>query len=157
MSELPHLNERDEAHMVDIGGKADSHRVAVAEGLIRMTAEALEALQQGNLAKGDALGTARVAGIMAAKRTADLVPLCHPLSLTHIDVKLTPSAESPAVHCEVTAATRGTTGVEMEALTAVQVALLTVYDMCKAMDRGMCIEGVRLTHKRGGRSGDWNR
>ena len=143
--------------MVDIGGKADSHRVAVAEGRIRMTDEALEALQRGNLEKGDALGTARVAGVMAAKRTSDLVPLCHPLSLTHIDVKLTPAADDPAVHCEVTAATNGSTGVEMEALTAVQVALLTVYDMCKAMDRGMCIEGVRLTHKVGGRSGEWNR
>ena len=143
--------------MVDIGGKTDSHRVAVAEGRIRMSAEAIEALQQGNLEKGDALGTARVAGVMAAKRTADLVPLCHPLSLTHIDVRLTPNPDDLAVHCEVTAATRGSTGVEMEALTAVQVALLTVYDMCKAMDRGMCIEGVRLNHKRGGRSGEWNR
>ena len=156
MSGLPHLNERGEAHMVDIGSKADSHRVAVAEGRIRMTRSALEALQQGNLEKGDALGTARVAGVMAAKRTSDLVPLCHPLSLTHIDVKLTPVTDDAAVHCEVTAATNGSTGVEMEALTAVQVALLTVYDMCKAMDRGMCIEGVRLTHKRGGRSGEWN-
>ena len=143
--------------MVDIGEKGDSHRVAIAEGRIRMSAEALGALCEGNLGKGDALGTARIAGIMAAKRTADLVPLCHPVPLTHIEVILTPDQQGGAVHCAVTAETRGATGVEMEALTAVQVALLTVYDMCKALDRGMCIEGVQLTHKRGGRSGEWTR
>lgn len=143
--------------MVDIGEKPGTQRVAVAEGRISMDAAALEALRRGDIDKGDALGTARIAGIMAAKRTADLVPLCHPLALTHIDVRLTPEVDQSAVHCEVTAATHGSTGVEMEALTAVQVALLTVYDMCKALDRGMCIEGVRLIHKRGGRSGDWTR
>ncbi|KAF0281308.1 cyclic pyranopterin monophosphate synthase MoaC [Spiribacter roseus] len=157
MSELPHLNAHGEAHMVDIGEKAASDRVAIAEGWIRMAAPALAALQQGELAKGDALATARIAGIMAAKRTAELIPLCHPLSLSRVEVALDVDTEAGAVRAEATTATRGATGVEMEALTAVQVALLAVYDMCKALDRGMTIEGVRLIHKRGGRSGDWSR
>ncbi len=157
MSDLTHLNSRGEAHMVDIGEKDATHRIAVAEGVIRMAPETLSSLIEGNLKKGDALGTARIAGIMAAKRTSELVPLCHPLALTHLDVVLTPQPEGHQVHCEVTAETRGSTGVEMEALTAVQVALLTVYDMCKALDRGMTISDVRLTRKSGGRSGDWQR
>lgn len=157
MSELTHLNSRGEAHMVDIGEKDATHRIAIAEGVIRMAPETLSTLIEGNLKKGDALGTARIAGIMAAKRTSELVPLCHPLALTHLDVVLTPQPEDLQVHCEVRAETRGGTGVEMEALTAVQVALLTVYDMCKALDRGMTITDVRLTRKSGGRSGDWQR
>ncbi|QGM21614.1 cyclic pyranopterin monophosphate synthase MoaC [Spiribacter sp. 2438] len=157
MSRLTHLNAEGEAHMVDVGDKPDTHRVAVAEGRLCMEPATLEALRAGNVGKGDALGVARVAGIMGAKRTADLVPLCHPLPLTRVEVSLTPTEEPAGVHCEVTAETRGPTGVEMEALTAVQVALLTLYDMCKALDRGMEIEAVRLTHKRGGRTGEWNR
>lgn len=157
MSELTHINERGEAHMVDVGEKDRSHRVAVAEGRIRMAAATLEALVAGDLKKGDALATARIAGIMAAKRTADVVPLCHPLALTHVEVKLTPEPEAGAVHCSVRAETRERTGVEMEALNAVQAALLTVYDMCKALDRGMTIDGVGLVYKAGGRSGEWRR
>lgn len=157
MSELTHLNARGEAHMVDIGEKAETRRVAIAEGRIEMSAETLTALTEGNLKKGDALGTARIAGIMAAKRTAELIPLCHPLSLTHVEVTLTPQPENHCVACEVRTETRGQTGVEMEALAAVQTALLTVYDMCKALDRGMSITDVRLTQKSGGRSGDWQR
>ncbi len=157
MTDLTHLNARGEAHMVDIGEKAETLRIAIAEGRIDMQAETLNALMNGDLKKGDALGTARIAGIMAAKRTSELVPLCHPLSLTHIDVALTPQAENNCVFCEVRAETRGQTGVEMEALAAVQTALLTVYDMCKALDRGMAINAVQLTRKSGGRSGDWQR
>ncbi|MBY5268166.1 cyclic pyranopterin monophosphate synthase MoaC [Spiribacter salinus] len=157
MSDLTHLNPQGEAHMVDVGGKPATQRVAIAEGRIHMAAATLEALRQGDLKKGDALGTARIAGIIAAKRTAELIPLCHPLPLTHLEVTLTPEPENLAVHCEVQAETRGQTGVEIEALTAVQTALLTVYDMCKALDRGMQIDGVALTHKRGGRTGDWSR
>ncbi|MRH77267.1 cyclic pyranopterin monophosphate synthase MoaC [Spiribacter sp. C176] len=157
MSELTHLNARGEAHMVDVGDKGSTHRVAIAEGHITMQPATLSALEAGDLKKGDALGTARIAGIAAAKRTWELVPLCHPLALTHIEVTLSPRQDLPGVNCLVQAETRGQTGVEMEALTAVQVALLTVYDMCKALDRGMTIEGVCLTHKRGGRSGDWSR
>lgn len=157
MSELTHINERGEAHVVDVGEKARTHRVAIATGCIRMAPETLAALQAGNLKKGDALGVARVAGIMAAKRTSELVPLCHPLALTHLEVTLTPDETLGGVRCEARAETRERTGVEMEALTAVQVALLTVYDMCKALDRGMTIDAVQLLHKSGGRSGTWTR
>ncbi|WP_440995399.1 cyclic pyranopterin monophosphate synthase MoaC [Arhodomonas sp. SL1] len=156
MSELTHINERGEAHMVDVGDKDTTHRVAVAEGRIRMSAEALSALQAGNVKKGDVLAVARVAGIMAAKRTAEVVPLCHPLPLTHVAVDLEADPAAGAVHCRARTETHGSTGVEMEALNAAQAALLTVYDMCKALDRGMIIDGVRLRHKSGGRSGDWN-
>ena len=157
MSDLTHLNTRGEAHMVDIGEKQATHRVAIAEGRIVMEASTREALLAGNLAKGDALATARIAGIMAAKRTAEVIPLCHPLPLSHLDVELTALDEPMAMHCQVRAETRGATGVEMEALNGVHAALLTVYDMCKALDRGMRIEGVQLLHKSGGRSGEWNR
>ncbi|MFB4204934.1 Cyclic pyranopterin monophosphate synthase [wastewater metagenome] len=157
MSELTHLNEHGEAHMVDVGDKDRSHRIAVAEGRIHMAAATLEALVTGDLKKGDALATARIAGIMAAKRTADVVPLCHPLALSHVEVTLTPEPEGGVVHCSVRAETRERTGVEMEALNAVQAALLTVYDMCKALDRGMTIDGVGLVYKAGGRSGEWRR
>ena len=143
--------------MVDVGGKPPTRRVAVAEGRIRMQSETLAALEAGNLKKGDALGTARLAGIMAAKRTWELVPLCHPVALTAVEVWLEPDPALPGVRCRARAETLDRTGVEMEALTAVQVALLTVYDMAKALDRGMVIEGVMLLRKSGGRSGDWER
>jgi cyclic pyranopterin phosphate synthase len=157
MPELTHLNSRGEAHVVDVGEKPRTHRVATAEGWITMRSETLDLLADGALPKGDALATARIAGIMAAKRTAELVPLCHPLALTHVEVRLAVDRNRSAVHCEVIAETRERTGVEMEALTGVQVALLTLYDMCKAVERGMTITDVRLVSKSGGRSGDWRR
>ncbi len=157
MSELTHFDDAGAAHMVDVGEKAESHRVAVAAGHIRMAPETLRLIRDGGHAKGDVLGIARVAGIMGAKRTADLIPLCHPLPLTRVTVDLEPAAGEPLVRCTARAETRGRTGVEMEALTAVQVALLTVYDMCKAVDRGMTLGDIRLVEKSGGRSGHWRR
>lgn len=153
--QLNHFNKRGEAHMVDIGEKHVTERTAVAEGFISMREETLQRIIQGEHKKGDVLGIARVAGIMAAKKTADLVPLCHPLQLSHVDIQLETEAESLCVHCIVEVKTSGQTGVEMEALTAVQVTLLTIYDMCKAMDRGMSMTGIRLVSKHGGKSGDW--
>jgi cyclic pyranopterin phosphate synthase len=141
--------------MVDVGAKAATHRVAVAEGRIRMLPATLARVLEGSAAKGDVLGVARVAAIMGAKRTADLVPLCHPVALTRVAVEFHPDPAASTVACRATCETVGGTGVEMEALTAVQVALLTIYDMCKAVDRGMVIEGVRLLEKRGGKSGEW--
>jgi cyclic pyranopterin phosphate synthase len=157
MAELTHFNARGEAHMVDVGEKAHTHRVAVAAGTIRMQPATLQLIVGGGHRKGDVLGIARVAGIMAAKRTADLVPLCHPIALTRVDVafEADPAVDEECVRCRATAETVGPTGVEMEALCAVQVALLTIYDMCKAVDRGMVIESVRLLEKSGGRSGHW--
>lgn len=143
--------------MVDVGTKAVTERIAVAEGRICMQPETLALIQAGGHRKGDVLGIARIAGIMGAKKTADLVPLCHPLALTHVAVELEAEPAGPAVYCRATVHTAGQTGVEMEALTAVQVALLTVYDMCKAVDRGMTIDGVRLLEKAGGKSGHWRR
>ncbi len=143
--------------MVDVGDKPATRRVAVAEGLIRMDPKTLALIEQGGLRKGDVLGIARIAGIMAAKRTADLVPLCHPLALSRVEVALEPRAAESAVYCRATVETRGQTGVEMEALCAVQIGLLTVYDMCKAVDRGMTITTVRLIEKTGGQSGPWSR
>lgn len=157
MSELTHFNQSGEAHMVDVGDKQDTQRIAVTEGRIRMRPETLQLIQSGDHKKGDVLGIARVAGIMAAKKTADLVPLCHPLALTHVNIELLPEPEQDCVHCVSTVKTRGQTGVEMEALCATQVALLTIYDMCKAVDRGMSIEQVRLLEKAGGKSGHWRR
>lgn len=157
MNDLTHFNAAGEAHMVDVGAKDDTARVAVAEGRIHMRPETLARIQAGDHKKGDVLGIARVAGIMAAKRTADLIPLCHPLALTRVELELTPETDPPAVHCRATVATRGPTGVEMEALTAVQIALLTVYDMCKAVDRGMTLDQIRLMEKSGGKSGHWSR
>jgi cyclic pyranopterin monophosphate synthase len=154
---LTHFTERGEAHMVDVGGKPDSRRRAVAEGRIRMDAATLALIEQGGHKKGDVLGIARIAGIMAAKRTADLVPLCHPLSLTHVGLDLEICRSDTSVHCRVTVETRGQTGVEMEALCAVQISLLTIYDMCKAVDRGMEMTDIRLIEKDGGRSGLWVR
>ena len=155
MSRLTHFNQSGDAHMVDVGGKEITHRRAVAEGLIRMQPTTLAMIDSGTHAKGDVLGIARIAAIMGAKRTADLVPLCHPLALTRVDVELNTDASAAAVHCIATVETHGQTGVEMEALCAVQVALLTIYDMCKAVDRGMQIDAVKLLEKAGGRSGHW--
>ena len=143
--------------MVDVGGKTATRRVAVAEGLIRMKPETLALIRGGGHKKGDVLAVARVAGIMGAKRTSDLVPLCHLLALTKVAIDLEPLAEIPAIYCRAVVETRDRTGVEMEALCAVQVTLLTIYDMCKAVDRGMCIESVRLLEKVGGKSGHWRR
>jgi cyclic pyranopterin phosphate synthase len=157
MSELTHFNKSGEAHMVDVGEKPDTRRVAVAEGRITMEPQTLALIEQGNHKKGDVLGVARIAGIMAAKKTADLIPLCHPLALSRVEIELTPERDPASVHCRATVETRGPTGVEMEALTAVQVTLLTIYDMCKAVDRGMTMESVRLMEKAGGKSGHWLR
>ena len=157
MSKLTHFNTSGEAHMVDVGDKSITHRVAVTEGCILMRPETLELIMQGGHKKGDVWGIARVAGIMAAKKTADLVPLCHPLALTRVDIELTPEPDRTRVYCRSRVETRGQTGVEMEALCATQVALLTIYDMCKAVDRGMTIDQVRLLEKAGGKSGHWRR
>jgi len=143
--------------MVDVGDKQVTHRVAVAEGRIHMQPATLEHILSGSHKKGDVLGVARIAGIMAAKKTADLIPLCHPLPVTRIEIDLIPEPADNRVHCITTVETRGQTGVEMEALTATQIALLTIYDMCKAVDRGMVITGVQLVKKSGGKSGDWTR
>ena len=148
-----HLDESGAAHMVDVGTKPATERRAVAGGRITMSADALEAIRSGNAPKGDVLSTARIAGIMAAKRTAELIPLCHPLALTKVSVEFDWQADGISV--KATAATTGPTGVEMEALTAASVALLTLYDMAKALDRAMILEGIRLLEKSGGRSGDW--
>jgi cyclic pyranopterin phosphate synthase len=152
---LNHFNQRGEAHMVDVGEKNITQRIAVAEGTIHMQTETLQRILQGSHKKGDVLGVARVAGVMAAKKTADLIPLCHPLQLTHVDIQLNANEKEQNVHCVVEVKTDGKTGVEMEALTAVQITLLTVYDMCKAMDRGMSMSGIGLVKKSGGKSGDW--
>ena len=141
--------------MVDVGAKAITHRRAITEGEITMLPETLELIVQGSHKKGDVLGIARVAGIMAAKQTANLIPLCHPLSLTHVDIQLDVVADENKVICRCTVETDGKTGVEMEALTATQITLLTIYDMCKAVDRGMIIGNVRLLEKEGGKSGHW--
>jgi cyclic pyranopterin phosphate synthase len=157
VSELTHFNATGDAHMVDVGDKHPGARRAVAEGRILMQPETLERIRRGSHRKGDVLGVARIAGIMAAKKTADLVPLCHPLALTHVEIDLH-TADAPArVSCRATVETLDRTGVEMEALTAVQIALLTVYDMCKAIDRGMTMDQIRLVEKSGGRSGHWQR
>ncbi|MEZ5477260.1 MAG: cyclic pyranopterin monophosphate synthase MoaC [Thiolinea sp.] len=156
MSEFTHFNAQGAAHMVDVGAKAVTHRRAVAEGQIDMQAETLDKILQGNHKKGDVLGIARIAGIMAAKKTADFIPLCHPLALTRVDIELEPAADGAArIICRATVETKGQTGVEMEALTAVQISLLTIYDMCKAVDRGMVIGNTRLLYKAGGKSGEW--
>jgi cyclic pyranopterin phosphate synthase len=154
-AELTHFDAAGQAHMVDVGAKNETHRIAVAAGTIRMKPETLAIIQSGTAKKGDVLGIARVAAIMGAKRTSDLVPLCHPLALTRVSVDFTVEAEQASVTCTVQVETFGKTGVEMEALTAVQVGLLTIYDMCKAVDRGMVMENVRVLEKHGGKSGDW--
>ena len=154
---LTHFNADGEVHMVDVGSKETTRRKAVAEGRIRMHPETLERIEAGDHKKGDVLSVARVAGIMAAKKTAELVPLCHPLMLTRVDIDLQVDRPANAVNCRVTTETKERTGVEMEALTAVQVTLLTIYDMCKSVDRGMEMDEIRLLHKSGGKSGEWNR
>ncbi|GMQ90400.1 MAG: cyclic pyranopterin monophosphate synthase MoaC [Gammaproteobacteria bacterium] len=157
MAKLTHLNESGEAHMVNVGEKTVTRRIAVAEGRIDMKAETLELITRGGHEKGDVLAVARVAGIMAAKKTADLIPLCHPLALTHVEIELRPQPQEHCIYCRATVETRERTGVEMEALTAVEIALLTIYDMCKAVDRGMTLGGIRLLEKSGGASGSWRR
>ncbi len=154
---LTHFDQQGAAHMVDVGDKQVTKRRALAEGSIRMDPATLALILSGAHHKGDVLGVARIAGIMGAKRTSDLVPLCHPLSLTRVAIDLEPRSDDSVVYCRATVETRGPTGVEMEALCAVQVCLLTIYDMCKAVDRGMTIEAVRLVEKMGGRSGHWVR
>ena len=154
---LTHFNASGEAHMVDVGQKEVTSRTAIAEGRIFMLPETLALIKQGNHKKGDVLGIARVAGIMAAKKTADLVPLCHPIALTHVDIELSCEDSLPGVYCRATVECKGVTGVEMEALTAVQISLLTIYDMCKAVDRGMHMENIGLLKKSGGKSGSWSR
>ncbi len=155
MPKLTHFNESGEAHMVDVGGKAVTERVAVTEGYIEMQPETLRLIINGGHKKGDVLAIARIAGIMASKKTAELIPLCHPLPLTHVEINLTAQTEQNRVRCQATVKTAGQTGVEMEALTATSCALLTIYDMCKAVDRGMVIQSVRLLEKAGGKSGHW--
>lgn len=156
MSGLTHQDATGRARMVDVGEKAETRRSAVAEGLIRMAPETLETMQAGRTPKGDPLVVAELAGIQGAKRTADLIPLCHPLPLTSVEIELAPDPDLPGVRAVARARVTGRTGVEMEALTAVSVALLTVYDMLKAVDRTMQIEGIRLLEKSGGQSGDWS-
>jgi cyclic pyranopterin phosphate synthase len=155
--ELSHVSESGEARMVDVSAKAETHRIARATGRISMQPATLLAIQSAQVKKGDVLGVARIAGVMAAKRTADLIPLCHPLALTDIHVALDPDDSIPGVRASATVRTTGRTGVEMEALTAVSVALLTVYDMAKALDRGMTISDISLAEKSGGAGGDYSR
>ena len=155
MSKLTHFNARGQAHMVDVGAKAATRRVARAAGRISMARATLRKIAAGTARKGDVLGTARIAAIQAAKRTAELIPLCHPLALTRVDVAFTIDKKAVAVNCVATVETVDRTGVEMEAMTAVAVALLTIYDMCKAADRGMRCESIRLLEKKGGKSGHW--
>ena len=155
MTGLTHFDAQGQAHMVDVADKAHTKRVGIASGRIQMQAETLALIQSGTAKKGDVLGIARIAGIQAAKKTSDLIPLCHPLALTRVAVEFEIEAPSQSVRCTATVETVGQTGVEMEALTAVQVALLTIYDMCKAVDRGMTITDVRLLEKHGGKSGSF--
>lgn len=155
MSELTHFNEEGLAHMVDVGAKDETKRVAVAQGRITMQAHTFDLVQTGSAKKGDVIGIARVAAIMAAKKTSDVVPLCHPISLTHVDVEFDLLPEELSIVCRATTECYGKTGVEMEALTSVQVGLLTIYDMCKAVDRGMVMSDIRLLEKAGGKSGHW--
>lgn len=152
---LTHIDARGEARMVDVSAKPDTERVAVAEGHVVMTRKTLDLIVKGNATKGDVLGTARVAGIMAAKRTSDLIPLCHPLALSKVTLDITPDKKLPGCHVRATVKVKGPTGVEMEALTAVSVACLTIYDMVKAVERGIQIEGIRLVEKKGGKSGHY--
>ncbi|MBQ8828839.1 MAG: cyclic pyranopterin monophosphate synthase MoaC [Burkholderiaceae bacterium] len=155
MSELTHFNDAGQAHMVNIVAKDITHRIGVAEGFISMSPETFELVKQGNAKKGDVIGIARVASIMASKKTSELIPLCHPIALTRVSVDFELLETTHQIRCIATCETHGRTGVEMEALTAVQVGLLTIYDMLKAVDRGMKMDGIRLLEKHGGKSGDW--
>ncbi len=157
MTDLSHIDGRGRARMVDVGAKDETERVAKAEARVRMAAETLAVIEDQEVPKGDVVAAARLAGIMAAKRTHELIPLCHPLALTAVSVEFEPERDLPGLHVVAEARLRGRTGVEMEALVAASVAALTVYDMCKAIDRGMEVTGVRLLEKSGGRSGTWRR
>ncbi|HFD11033.1 MAG TPA: cyclic pyranopterin monophosphate synthase MoaC [Crenotrichaceae bacterium] len=157
MSKLTHFNQHGDVHMVDVGEKNITERIAIAEGMIVMQAQTLQLIMQGRHKKGDVLGIARIAGIMASKRTAELIPLCHPLALSHVNIELDADSDNNRILCQTTVKTSGKTGVEIEALNATQVALLTIYDMCKAVDRGMVIKSVQLQEKAGGKSGHWIR
>ncbi len=157
MSKLTHFNKQGEAHMINVGDKRISHRIAIADGRICMQAETLKLVKTGGHKKGDVLGIARIAAIMGAKKTSELVPLCHPIALTSVEVEFKVEEAPAAIYCKATAETKGQTGVEMEAITAVQVALLTIYDMCKAVDRGMILQDIALLSKTGGKSGKWVR
>lgn len=154
-SPLTHFDAHGQAHMVDVSEKRETHRVATAGGTIRMLPATLALITQGNAKKGDVIGIARIAAIQGAKRTSDLIPLCHPLPITKVAVDFQIDEAASAVHCQATVETLGRTGVEMEALTAVNVGLLTIYDMCKAVDRGMRMDGIQLMEKLGGKSGHW--
>ena len=155
MTYTPHFNQAGEAHMVDVGEKAITQRSALSEGYIEMQPDTLQSIIVNEHKKGDVLAIARIAGIMACKKTADLIPLCHPLPITHVDIKLTAEIENNRIRCQTTVKTIGHTGIEIEALCATQIALLTIYDMCKGVDRGMVIQSVRLLEKEGGKSGHW--
>lgn len=152
---LSHFNDNGDAHMVDVAEKAVTHRSATAQGVIRMQEKTFQVIASGTAKKGDVIGIARIAAIMASKKTAELVPLCHPIALTHVEVDFSLHEQACAIACRATCETDGKTGVEMEALTAVEVGLLTIYDMCKAIDRGMVISDIRLLDKDGGKSGHW--
>ena len=155
MNPLTHFDSSGQAHMVNVGDKPNTHRVAIATGSIRMLPATFDLVEAGNHKKGDVLGIARIAGIQASKKTSDLIPLCHPLALSHVSLQFELDRKTSSIRCQVQAETTGPTGVEMEALTAVQVALLTIYDMCKAVDRGMVMGDVKLLEKSGGKSGTW--
>jgi cyclic pyranopterin phosphate synthase len=155
MNPLTHFDSSGQAHMVNVGDKPNTHRVAIATGSIRMLPATFDLVEAGNHKKGDVLGIARIAGIQASKKTSELIPLCHPLALSHVSLQFELDRASHSIRCQVQAETTGPTGVEMEALTAVQVALLTIYDMCKAVDRGMVMGDVKLLEKSGGKSGEW--
>lgn len=156
MTNTPHFNPAGEAHIVDISEKSVTQRIAITEGYIEMQSETLKMIVEMGHKKGDVLAIARIAGIMACKKTAELIPLCHPIFISHVEIDLAPELDNNRVRCQATVKTTGQTGVEMEALTATQIALLTIYDMCKGMDRGMVIQSVRLLEKEGGKSGHWS-
>ncbi len=156
MTALTHFNQSGEAHMVDVSEKAVTQRTAITEGYIEMQPKTLRLIVDGGHKKGDVLAIARIAGIMASKKTAELIPLCHPLPLTHVEIQLNAEIDNSRIRCLTTVKTNGQTGVEMEALNATQIALLTIYDMCKAVDRGMVIQSVRLLEKSGGKAGHWH-
>jgi cyclic pyranopterin monophosphate synthase len=155
MNPLTHFDSSGQAHMVNVGDKPNTHRIAIATGSISMLPATFDLVEAGNHKKGDVLGIARIAGIQASKKTSELIPLCHPLALSHVSLQFELDRKTSSIRCQVQAETTGPTGVEMEALTAVQVALLTIYDMCKAVDRGMVMGDVKLLEKTGGKSGTW--
>jgi cyclic pyranopterin phosphate synthase len=155
MNKLTHFDETGQAHMVDVGQKAHTHRIATATGSIQMQKSTFDMVMSGSHKKGDVIGIARIAAIQATKKSPDLIPLCHPIALTRVAVEFTPDESNSTIHCTVTTETIGQTGVEIEALTGVQIGLLTIYDMCKAVDRGMVIKEVKLLEKSGGKSGTW--